>query len=278
MNDLSRLSLNQITIKQWSLAQAIEGCARNSIRYIGVWRDKLAEQPIAQTVRQLSDAGVRVSSLCRGGFFSAPTSTARAAQIEDNRRAIEECAAIESPVLVLVCGPAHGQSLEEARATVADAIAELAPFAKSHNVQLGIEPLHPMFAAERSVIVTLQHATDIALQFSADTVGIVADVFHIWWDPLVHEEIERAGSRILGFHVSDWLVPLPDLLLGRGMMGEGVIDIRSLRKSVESAGYTGPIEVEIFNKALWSEDPDAAVRRTSRGLPAARVRRYRFHS
>ena len=261
MNDLSRLSLNQITIKQWSLAQAIEGCARHGLGHIGIWRDKLAEQPLPQTLRQLHDAGIKVSSLCRGGFFSAPTAAARAAQIADNRRAIEDCAAIGSPVLVLVCGPAHGQSLAEARATVADAIAELAPFAKSHGVQLGIEPLHPMFAAERSVIVTLEQATQIALQFPADTVGIVADVFHIWWDPLVHQEIARAGQRILGFHVSDWLVPLPDLLLGRGMMGEGVIDIRSLRQSVERAGYTGPIEVEIFNQALWNEDPDAAMRR-----------------
>jgi len=261
MNDLSRLSLNQISIKQWSLAQAIEGCARHGIGHVGIWRDKLAEQPVTQTVRQLNDAGIKVSSLCRGGFFSAPTATARAAQIADNRKAIEECAAISSPLLVLVCGPANGQSLGEARNTVAESIAELVPFAKSHNVQLSIEPLHPMYAAERSVIVTLAQATDIALQLPADTVGVVADVFHIWWDPLVHTEIARAGKRILGFHVSDWLVPLPDLLLGRGLMGEGVIDIRSLRQSVEDAGYSGPIEVEIFNQSLWNENPDAALRR-----------------
>jgi sugar phosphate isomerase/epimerase len=261
MPDLSRLSLNQITLKQWSLAQAIEGCARHCIGHIGIWRDKLAEQPIPQTVRQLNDAGIKVSSLCRGGFFSAPAAAARAQQIADNRRAIEDCAAIGSPVLVLVCGPAHGQSLEEARATVSDAIAELVPFAESHGVQLGIEPLHPMFAAERSVIVTLEQATQIALQFHEKSVGVVVDVFHIWWDPLVHKQIARAGSRILGFHVSDWLVPLPDLLLGRGIMGEGVIDIHSLRQSTERAGYSGPIEVEIFNQSLWSEDPDAALRR-----------------
>jgi sugar phosphate isomerase/epimerase len=259
MNDLSRFSLNQITIKQWSLAQAIEGCARHGIGHIGIWRDKLAEQPIAQTIRQLSDAGIKVSSLCRGGFFSAPTAAARAAQIADNRRAIEDCAAIGSPILVLVCGPAHGQSLEDARTTVAESIAELAPFAKSHGVQLGIEPLHPMFAAERSVIVALQQALDIAQQFPADTVGIVADVFHIWWDPLVHQELARAANRLLGFHVSDWLVPLPDMLLGRGVMGEGIIDIRSLRESVDRAGYTGPIEVEIFNQSLWNEAPDVAL-------------------
>jgi len=265
MNDLlpdrSRLSLNQITVKQWSLEQAIEGCARHGIGYISIWRDKLAEQPIPQTVRQLRDAGIKVSSFCRGGFFSAATVAARAEKIEDNRRAIEECAAIGSPVIPLVCGPAHGQSLEEARATVRDAVAELAPFAKSHGVKLGIEPLHPMYIADRSVIVTLQQAIDIAVQFPSDSVGVVVDTFQTWWDPHVHEEIARAGKRICGFHVSDWLVPLPDMLLGRGVMGSGAIDIRSLRQSVERAEYTGPIEVEIFNKTLWEEDPDKVMQR-----------------
>ena len=265
MNDLlpdrSRLSLNQITVKQWSLAQAIEGCARHDIGYISIWRDKLAEQPIPQTVRQLRDAGIKVSSFCRGGFFSAPTAAARAEKIEDNRRAIEECAAIGGHVMPLVCGPAYGQSLEEARVAVRDGIAELAPFAKSHGVRLGVEPLHPMYLGDRSVIVTLQQAIDIALQFPSDSVGIVVDTFQTWWDPRVHEEIARAGERICGFHVSDWLVPLPDVLFGRGMMGKGVINIRSLRQSVDRAGYTGPIEVEIFNKTLWKENPDKVMQR-----------------
>jgi sugar phosphate isomerase/epimerase len=261
MPDRSRLSLNQMTINQWSLAQAIEGCARHGLGYIGVWRDKLAERPIAQTVRQLSDAGLKVSGLCRGGFFSAPTAGARAEQIEDNRRAIEECAAIGSPVLVLIGGPANGQTLVEARVTIADAIAELAPFAKSHGVQIGIEPLHPMYNADRCAIVTMQQATDIALPLPAESVGVIADVFQIWWDPRVQEEIARAGKRLVGFHVSDWLVPLPDFLFGRGMMGKGIIDIRSLRHAVDRAGYTGPIEVEIFNKALWKEDPDSVMQR-----------------
>ena len=260
MKDLTRLSLNQYTVKQWSLAQTIEGCARHGIGHIGIWRDKLAEQPIATTVQQLRDAQLRVSSLCRGGFFSAPTSAARAAQIEDNRRAIEACAAISSPTLVVVCGPANGQTLADARATVRDAIAELAPYAAQQNVKLGIEPLHPMYAAERSVIVTLKQATDLALQFPAASVGVIVDVFHLWWDPEVHTEITRATGRILGFHVSDWLVPLPDILLGRGLMGEGVIDIPSLRAITDQTGYTGPIEVEIFNQALWDTDPDEALK------------------
>jgi sugar phosphate isomerase/epimerase len=260
MKDLSRLSLNQYTIKQWTLREAIEGCARHGIGHIGIWRDKLAEQPIATTIQQLRDAQLQVSSLCRGGFFSAPTPAARAAQIEDNRRAIEACAAISSPTLVLVCGPANGQTLPDARLAARDAIAELAPYAAQHNVKLGIEPLHPMYAAERSVIVTLKQATDLALLFPPASVGVIVDVFHLWWDPEVHPEITRCADRILGFHVSDWLVPLPDILLGRGLMGDGVIDIPALRTTTDETGYNGPIEVEIFNQALWNTDPDEALR------------------
>jgi len=258
MNNLSRLSLNQKTINRWSLPEAIEGCARHNIPYIGIWRDKLAEQPIALTQQQLRDAQIKVSSLCRGGFFSAPTPQARATAIEDNRRAIEECAAINAPVLVLVCGPANEQTLPDARATVRDAIAELAPYAQQHNIQLGIEPLHPMYAADRSVIVTLQQANDLAEQFNS-TVGVVLDVFHLWWDPEIQTQIHRATPRILGFHVSDWLNPLPDILLGRGLMGDGIIDIPTLRHAVDTTNYTGPIEVEIFNQKLWDTDPNQAL-------------------
>jgi sugar phosphate isomerase/epimerase len=268
MNDLTRLSLNQRTINRWSLREAIEGCARHSIGHIGIWRDKLAEQPIAYSARQLRDAQIGVSSLCRGGFFSAPTAAARAAQIEDNRRAIEECAATGAPVLVLVTGPANGQTLPDARTTVRDAIAELAPYAAQHGIKLGIEPLHPMYAAERSVILTLKEANDLAEQFPTHAVGIVFDVFHLWWDADIAAQTARAGERILGFHVSDWLVPLPDMLLGRGLMGDGVIDIPALHALVSNAGYTGPIEVEIFNQALWDMDPDEALSRVCRAYLA----------
>jgi len=259
MKVLSRLSLNQRTINRWSLPEAIEGCVRHGIGHIGIWRDKLAERPLHTTAQQLRDANLKVSSLCRGGFFSAPTPAARAAQIEDNRRAIDECAAIGAPVLVLVTGPPNGQTLPDARAAVRDGIAELAPYAAQHGIKLGIEPLHPMYAAERSVILTLKEANDLAAQFPAESVGVVFDVFHLWWDADIAEQTARAGNRILGFHVSDWLVPLPDMLLGRGLMGDGVIDIPSLHALVSSAGYTGPIEVEIFNQALWDTDPDEAL-------------------
>ncbi len=261
MNDLSRFSLNQITLKQWGLRDAIEGCVRHGIGHIGVWRDKLAEQPMAETRRHLRDARLQVSSLCRGGFFSAPTSQERGAMIEDNRRAIEESAEIGSPLLVLVCGPARGQTLGDARLAVRDALAELAPYAGERGVKLGIEPLHPMYAAERSVIVTLGQANDLAEVLASTAVGVVVDVFHLWWDPAVEREIARAAERIAGFHVSDWLVPLPDMLLGRGVMGDGVIDLLGLRSAVDRAGYAGPIEVEIFNQALWDSDPDAALER-----------------
>lgn len=257
--NLNRMSLNQASIQRWSMSEAIEGCARHGVGHIGLWRDKLATQPIATTRAQLHNASIRVSSLCRGGFFSAPTPQERAAQIADNRRAIEDCSAIGCPLLVLVCGPARGQSLADARTTVRDAIAELAPFAAQHGVQLGIEPLHPMYAAERSVIVTLEQARTLAREFPREQVGVVADVFHIWWDPFVERELALTGDRIVGFHVSDWLVPLPDMLLGRGLMGQGVINLPHLAQTVAQAGYNGPVEVEIFNQALWDTDPESAM-------------------
>jgi sugar phosphate isomerase/epimerase len=260
MMDLSRLSLNQRSIHRWSLTEAIEGCARHGVGHIGVWRDKLAGQSTSDIRHRLRDAGVCVSSLCRGGFFSAPDASSRMAAVEDNRRAIEECAAIGSSTLVLVSGPARGQSLADARRTVSDGLAQLAPYADSHNVRLGIEPLHPMYAADRSVVVTLQQANDLVSALTHPSLGIVVDVFHVWWDPLVRVEMLRAGPHMLGFHVSDWLVPLPDVLLGRGLMGQGVIDIPLLRGVTEEADYQGPIEVEIFNQTLWDLPPDEALR------------------
>ena len=159
-------------------------------------------------------------------------------------------------MLVLVCGAAVDRDIEGARAMIAEAIGILAPFAGAHGVRLGIEPLHPISAADRSAIVTLKQANDLAEQFPAQQVGVVIDAYHVWWDPELEAEIARSGARILGFHVDDWLVPLPDPLLGRGMMGDGVIELRRLRRLVDAAGYTGPIEVEIFNQAIWDEPGD----------------------
>ncbi|SFS74415.1 sugar phosphate isomerase/epimerase [Paenibacillus sp. BC26] len=253
---MERLSLNQITTDNWNMREAVEGCARASIPWIALWRHKVQQAGLAESKRYVRDAGLRVSSLCRGGMFPAATKSERQARIDDNRRAVEEAAELGTDVLVLVCGPAPDRNIDDARKMVEEGIEQLVPYAVSCGVRLGIEPLHPMYAAERSVINTLSQASDIAERYAANQVGVVVDVFHVWWDPDLYRQIARANGRILGFHVSDWIVPTPDLLMGRGMMGDGVIDIRRIRKAVDSAGYTGPIEVEIFNRSIWDAPGD----------------------
>jgi len=258
---LSRLSLNQITTQRWSLREAVEGCARAGIPSIGVWRDKLAEAGLDQAVRLVRDAGLHVSSVCRGGMFPAASAAERQVRIDDNRRAVDEAAALGADVLLLVCGPAPDKDIGAARQMVREGIAALLPYAKERGVKLGVEPLHPMFAAERSVIVTLAEANALIEAFDSPFLGLLADVYHIWWDPDLDAQIARAAGRIFGFHVSDWLVPTPDLLLGRGMIGDGAIDIRRIRAMVDAAGYAGPIEVEIFNRALWDTPGDDVLAR-----------------
>ena len=255
-NDVTRLSLNQMTTERWNVAEAVDGCVRAGIGAIGLWRHTVAETGLKRSAQIVRDAGLRVSSLCRGGMFPAATGAERRAHIDDNRCAIDEAAELGADVLVLVCGAAPDRDIQAAREMVHDGIAELVPYAREHGVKLGIEPLHPMFAAERSVIVTLAQALDIAEQFEQPDVGVVIDVYHVWWDPDVYAQIRRAAGRIRGFHVNDWIVPTPDLLLGRGMMGDGVIELRRLRSAVDAAGYAGPIEVEIFNQALWDAPGD----------------------
>jgi sugar phosphate isomerase/epimerase len=246
-----RLSFNQITSDHASLADVVEACAAHGVPYIGVWRHKLAEVGVAAAARMLRDAGIRVSSVCRGGMFPAATRTERDARIDDNRRAIDEAAALGAPVLVLVCGAAPDRDIAAARRMVRDGIAAIAPYAVERGVRLGIEPLHPAFAAERSCITTLNEARQLAAQFDAGTVGVIADVYHIWWDPKVYAELAAIGDRLVGFHVSDWLVPSQNVLMNRGMMGDGVIELRRLRDAVEAQGYRGPVEVEIFNEKIW---------------------------
>jgi sugar phosphate isomerase/epimerase len=255
-----RLSFNQMTADPWSLEQAVRNCSANDIPYIGVWRHKLGgdAKKASAIIRK---EGLRVSSLCRGGWFSAPTIEERRKRIEDNRRAIEEAALLGAPVLVIVSGPANGQTLEDARATVLDGLLEILPDAEKAGVTLGIEPLHPMYAAERSVVVTLKQANDLVDQLSGSAAQVVVDAFHVWWDPEVMQQIERARGKIAGFHVSDWPVPLPDILMGRAMMGDGVIDLRKLRQAVEATGYNGPIEVEIFNEDIWKSADDKLLER-----------------
>ena len=265
MSILQRLSFNQITADPWSLETTIDRCCRNGVPYIAVWRHKL-EGNAAKASLLIRDAGLRVSSLCRGGWFSAPTPEERRNRVADNLIAIEEAALLGAPVLVIVSGPANGQTLADARATVFDGLLEVLPVAEKAGVVLGIEPLHPMYAAERSVVVTLKQANDIAERLQSASAGVVVDAYHVWWDPEIMNEIERARGKIVGFHVSDWPVPLPGILMGRAMMGEGVIELRKLRQAVDETGYDGPIEVEIFNEDVWKSADDRLLERIQRCL------------
>jgi sugar phosphate isomerase/epimerase len=254
--DPSRLSLNQKTTNNWGVREAAEGCARAGIGFIGLWRDKVAETGLSESARIVRDAGLRVSSLCRGGMFPAATAAGRRTSLDDNRRAVEEAAALGTDVLVLVCGPAPERDLEAARVMVEEGMSELAPYAAEVGVKLAIEPFHPVLMMERSVIVTLAQALDIAVRFDPGRVGVVVDVYHVWWDPELYRQISRASGRIFGFHANDWLPPKPELLLSRAMMGDGPIEIRRIREAVDTAGYAGPIEVEIFNQDIWSAPGD----------------------
>jgi sugar phosphate isomerase/epimerase len=255
MSLLERLSFNQMTVDPWSLEQVVRNCSRIGVPYIGAWRHKLGSDA-AKASAMIRSEGLGVSSLCRGGWFSAPTVEERRKRIADNRAAIEEAAMIGAPVLVIVSGPANGQTLDDARATVLDGLMEVLPDAEKAGVVLGIEPLHPMYAAERSVVVTLKQANEIVERLASPAAGVVVDAFHVWWDPDVMDQIERARGKIVGFHVSDWPVPLPGILMGRAMMGDGVIELRRLREAVDAAGYDGPIEVEIFNEEIWKTADD----------------------
>ena len=247
MIDPGRLSLNLITVDHWSLAEAAERCATAGIGLVAPWRHQLTPD----APRVLQDVGLRVSSLCRGGFFTAPGADA------DNRRAVEQAAELGAPVLVLVCGPPDGKDLGAARATIAAGIERLLPFAADHGVRLGIEPLHPMMVGERSAIVTLGEALALARALDSPHAGVVVDAYHVFWDPRLEHELAAARGLIAGYHVSDWLVPTTDVLAGRGLMGDGIIDLPRLRSLIEDAGYSGPIEVEVINPALADTPPDA---------------------
>jgi sugar phosphate isomerase/epimerase len=252
--DPAKLSLNTATVrKQWTLAQMIDGCARNGISGIAPWRDKLAEMGLKEAAKAIKANGLTVSGLCRGGFFTSPNF------LDDNLRAIEEAHELGAQCLVLVVGglPEGSKDLLSARERVKEAIARILPEARQAKVPLAIEPLHPMQAAERACVNTLEQALDICDSLG-DGIGVAVDVYHVWWDPKLERQIKRAGKkRILGYHICDWLVPTRDLLNDRGMMGDGVIDLPRIRGWIEGAGYTGFHEVEIFSELdWWRRDPD----------------------
>lgn len=257
----SRLSLNTATTKAWTLREAVDGAARAGLPAVGLWRDRVAETGLHTAAKIVRAAGLRVSSLCRGGFL---TSSDRSAALEDNRNAVTEAAMLGTDALILVVGglPAGGRDLAAARERVADRLAELVPFAHEHGVRLVLEPLHPMYAADRAVISTLDQALELAAPHPAETVGVVIDTFHVFWDPRLAESVSRAGreGRIAGYQVCDFNLPIAaDTLLSRGMMGDGVIDFAAITRMVAGTGYLGDVEVEIFNADIWAMPGDAVV-------------------
>jgi sugar phosphate isomerase/epimerase len=270
MRDLARggleyLALNWATVRErWSLAQTIDGCARRGVAGIAPWREPVQAMGAEAAGRRIRDAGLRVSGYCRAGLFPAADGAGLQAALEDNRRAIDEAAAIGAECLVMLGGgmPAGSKDLPLARSQARDGLAAVLPHARERAVPLAIEPLHPMYAADRCCVSTLKQANDLCEKLDPEGeggIGVVVDVYHVFWDPELEHEVARAGAarRILAFHVCDWLVPTRDMLLDRGMMGDGVIDIPRIRGLVEDAGYAGLIEVEIFSKQdWWRRDPE----------------------
>lgn len=257
---LSRFALNQRTTAQWDVRQVIDGALSAGIAAVGLWREPVHEAGFDTTCRWVEESGLRVSSLCRGGFFTDPATTETAHA--ENRRALEEAAALGAATLVLVPGglPPGDRDLPAARDRVRDAVARLAPVAEELGVRLGIEPMHPIFAADRGVVSTLGQALDIAEDHDPAVVGVVVDTFHLWWEPGLVDQLTRAGGRITSYQIGDWITPFPgDALLSRGMMGDGHIDFSAFTRAVTETGYSGDVEVEIFNADLWAADGSAVL-------------------
>ena len=270
MRDFSRshewLSINTATVRrQWGLDRIIDECARRGIRSISPWRDQVAAVGIDKVEAQLKAHGMGLSGYCRGGFFPAPDAAGLKAALVDNRQAIDEARQLDAPCLVLVVGALPGaldgkaahKDLGRSRAEVRDGIAASLDYARSVGMPLAIEPLHPMQAADRACVNTLEHALDLCDELDpgrTGALGVALDCYHVWWDPKLEAQIARAGrERLLAFHVCDWLTPTRDLLNDRGMMGDGVIDIPKIRGWVEKAGFAGFSEAEIFSEAWWAK-------------------------
>ncbi len=258
LEDYARLCIHTITTKPWSLETAIEKYANAGVKGITVWRQWLDGKDPGQAGQMIRDAGLETVSYCRGGFFPAQDGLGRQAAIDDNLKIIDEAAALGTELIVLVCGAVPGQTLPESRNQIGDGISAIVDHARSAGIKLGIEPLHPMYADDRSAINTLCQANDLCDQIQDPHVGVAVDVYHLWWDPDLKREIVRSGKadRIMAFHICDWLTPTEDILNDRGLMGDGCINIREIREWVEDAGFRGFIEVEIFSNKWWQKDQD----------------------
>jgi sugar phosphate isomerase/epimerase len=263
MPSAAELSLNTATVRvQWNLRQCVEGCVRHGIGGIAPWRDKLQEAGINEGARMIKDAGLTVSGLCRGGMFTADGALTDAV-IDDNKRAVDEAVAIGAVCLVMVVGGLSegSKDIAGARSIVTEGLAKTLDYARTVDMPIAIEPLHPMYAADRACVNTMAQALDICDQLDphrTGAMGVACDVYHVWWDPNLPTQIKRAGKeQMLAFHICDWLVPTNDLLLDRGMMGDGIIDIKGIREQVEAVGFSGLNEVEIFStENWWKRDAD----------------------
>ena len=258
LKDFSRLCVHTITTKGWELEEAIDRYAEADVSGITVWRQWLDGRDPAIAGERIRAAGLEIVSLCRGGFYPALEEKSREEAIKDNKQAIENAAAMGAPLVVLVCGAIPGQSLVESRKQITDGIAATLPLAESLGVKLAIEPLHPMYADDRSAINTLASANDVCDELNHPLVGIAFDVYHLWWDPDLAAQTKRTAEakRLFSYHACDWMTPTTDLLNDRGLMGEGCIDLRAIRGMVEQAGFDGMIEVEVFSNRWWEKPTD----------------------
>jgi sugar phosphate isomerase/epimerase len=259
LTDLSRCCVHTITTKPWSLDESSAHFAAAGVKGITIWRDAVGatgEAAFRKAGELVRSRGLDIVSLCRGGFFPYRDEAGRQKALDENRRAIDEAAALGAPMVVLVCGAVPGQPLAKSRDQIRAGIEAVLPHAQANNVKLAIEPLHPMYADDRSAISTLGQANDMAEAIRSPYVGIAVDVYHLWWDPDLEREIKRCGAagNLLAYHVCDWKTPTEDLLNDRGLPGEGCIDLRQIRGWVESTGFSGFCEVEVFSKKHWATD------------------------
>ncbi len=259
ITDLDKLCIHTITTKPWNIETAISKYSKAGVKGITVWRQWLENRDIKTVHRQIVEAGLQTVSICRGGFFPNIDKKARQQAIEDNIRSLEEAAALDAPHVVLVCGADPKQSLKTSRQQILDGILAVLDTARDLGVKLAIEPLHPMYADTRSAVNTMEQANDLCDKIDDPFVGVAVDVYHVWWDPDLEKQVRRCGAkkRIFAFHICDWLSPTKDLLNDRGLMGDGCIPIPHIRELVESSGFKGFNEVEIFSNHWWQQDQDA---------------------
>ena len=253
------LSLNLATVRlQWKLPEAVAAAVRHGFGGVAPWREMVRETGVTEAARIFQGSGLRVTGYCRGGLFGASGAAKFPDAVDDNKRMIDEAAAIGAENIVVIGGglPPESRDLPAARAMFADGLAAVLPHARAVGVPLALEPMHPMYAADRGCVTTLAEMLDIADALGNDGLGIAVDTYHVWWDPALARQLARAGKRIIAHHICDWLVPTRHLLFDRGMMGDGVIDFPTIRRMVESAGYRGIQEVEIFSEDWWSRPGD----------------------